>query len=124
MLEFLLLSSAGLVVFHFAIYPLIVCVLARHRSSRTERVEQRGHGRTTARERDPVGRALEHRDAALERLPGRVVGPGVFEALVYAWHLLRERARQHDRGHPRAAHRIGLLARVNGQGVEVIALHH
>ncbi len=40
MLEFLLLLSAGLVVFHFAIYPLIVWSLARCRRSRAERLDE------------------------------------------------------------------------------------
>ena len=86
-----------------------------------ERAQDRVLGREAAREREPVPRALERRDARLQRGAGGVAAARVLVAAVLADRVLRERRRQADRRDDRTGVRIGLLARVDRAGLEAVA---
>src|SRR5581483_618722 len=70
------------------------------------------------REREAAGRALQRRDTLLEGLAGRVSGARVLESGVLAHGGLRERRRQGDRRDDRAGARVGVLAGMDGTGLE------
>ena len=76
--------------------------------------------RRSARERDPVGAALERRDRPLEPFAGRVLGPGVLVAAPRAPDaVLGVGRRLVDRRRNGAGQLVGLGAGVNGEGVEL-----
>ena len=70
-----------------------------------ERAQDRVLGRETAREREAVPRALERRDARLQRGARGVAAARVLVAAVLADRVLRERRRQADRRNDRAGAR-------------------
>ena len=67
-----------------------------------ERAQDRVLGREAAREREPVPRAFERREARLERGARRVAAARVLVAPVLADRVLRERRREADRRDDRA----------------------
>ena len=88
------------------------------------RIEQEADAlgrRQARREREPVGAVLERRDRLLERGARRVAGAPVLVAAAQpADAVLLERGAHLDGGHHRAGLRVGLGARVDGEGLESV----
>ena len=75
-----------------------------------------------AGEGERVLATLQRREAALQRVAGRIAGARILEPLVLARPRLRVGGGEVDRRHHRAGSGIGLLACVDGQRFETIAV--
>jgi hypothetical protein len=95
-----------------------------HMVARVQPPQQGVLRRQPAREREAVARLLERREALLERAAGGIAAAGVLEAVVLAHRPLRERRGQRDRRHHRTGRAVGLLAGVDGTGLELVAWAH
>ena len=89
--------------------------------ARIDEVHQRRRRAEPRREREPVRGAFEARERGLERRAGRVRDARVVVALVDADRLLHVRRRLVDRRDRGARRGIGLLALVDGAGLELHA---
>ncbi len=71
-----------------------------------EQLERRIEGGEAGAEREAVGGAFQARDIPLQGFAGRVLGPGVFVALMAPEPLLHVRRRLINRGHDRAGEQV------------------
>ena len=81
-------------------------------------IEQRGRGSAAAAEGECHLPALEGCQSGLERRPRGIAAAGVVVAERLTGLGLGKGARQHDRLHHRAVHRVGLLPAMNGDRLD------
>src|SRR5690606_8288571 len=101
-----------------AIAAAVEVVHGNHVVAAVQQFQDGGGGGHAGGEGEAAAAALQRSHAPLPREAGRVVGAGVFEALVLARRRLGVGRGRVDRRHDRAGGRIGGLAAMDRQGGE------